>query len=88
TKDDYSRKVVGRKLVEKETSFLHLLTVETTIEEYGLPLAYYVDEHSIFRFVKHKGIHVTYTVGKDEGKIQFKRALESLGIGVIYAHSE
>ncbi len=39
------------------------------------------------RFVKHKGIHVTYTVGEDEGKIQFKRALESLGIGVIYAHS-
>jgi len=87
TKDDYSRKVVGRKLVEKETSFLHLLTVETTIEKYGLPLAYYVDEHSIFRFVKHKGIHVTYTVGEDEGKIQFKRALESLEIGVIYAHS-
>jgi len=46
-----------------------------------------VDQHSIFRFVKHKGIHVTYTVGEDEGKIQFKRALESLGIGVIYAHS-
>ncbi len=87
TKDDYSRKVVGRNLVEKETSFNHLLTVESTIEEYGLPLSYYVDEHSIFRFVKHKGIHVTYTVGEDEGKIQFKRALESLGIGVIYAHS-
>jgi len=58
-----------------------------TIEDCGLPLAYYVDEHSIFRFVKHKGIHVTYTVGEDEGKIQFKRALETLGIGVIYAHS-
>ncbi len=25
--------------------------------------------------------------GEDEGKIQFKRALESLAIGVIYAHS-
>lgn len=61
TKDDYSRKVVGRRLIEKETSFDHLLTVETTIEEYGLPLAFYVDQHSIFRFVKHKGIHVTYT---------------------------
>ncbi len=45
------------------------------------------DYYSIFRFVKHKGIHVTYTVGEDEGKIQFKRALESLGIGAIYAHS-
>ena len=87
TKDDYSRKVVGRRLIEKETSFAHLLTVEETIGEYGLPLSYYVDEHSIFRFVKHKGIHVTYTVGEDEGKVQFKRALESIDIGVIYAHS-
>ena len=87
TKDDHSRKVVGRKLVERETSFDHLSVARKTVEDYGLPLAYYVDEHSIFRFVKHKGIHVTYTVGKDEAKIQFKRALESLGIGVIYAHS-
>jgi len=87
TKDDYSRKVVGRKLVQKETSFNHLLVTRKTVEDYDLPLSYYVDEHSIFRFVKHKGIHVTYTVGEDEGKIQFKRALESLGIGVIYAHS-
>ena len=87
TKDDYSRKVVGRRLVEKETSFDHLLTVRETIKEYGLPLSYYVDQHSIFRFVKHKGIHVTYTVGEDEGKIQFKRALESIDIGVIYAES-
>lgn len=87
TKDDYSRKVVGRRLVEKETSFDHLLTVETTIGEYDLPLSYYVDEHSIFRFVKHKGIHVTYTLGEDEGKVQFKRALESINIGVIYAKS-
>jgi len=79
--------VVGRKLVEKETSFFHLLVARKTVEDYDLPLSYYVDEHSIFRFVKHKGIHVTYTVGEDEGKIQFKRALESLDIGVIYAHS-
>jgi len=61
--------------------------VRKTIEQYGLPLSYYVDEHSISRFVNHKGIHVTYTVGEDEGKVQFKRALESINIGVIYAQS-
>ena len=73
--------------MERETSFDHLSVARKTIEDYGLPLAYYVDQHSIFRFVKHKGIHVSYTVGEDEGKIQFKRALETLGIGVIYAQS-
>jgi len=42
TKDDYSRRIVGRRLIEKETSFDHLLTVRKTIEQYGLPLSYYV----------------------------------------------
>lgn len=77
----------GKKASGKKTSFDHLSVARKTIEDYGLPLAYYVDQHSIFRFVKHRGIHVSYTVGEDEGKIQFKRALEILGIGVIYAHS-
>jgi len=87
TEDDFSRKIVGRKLVEKETSFAHLQTVRDTVSVYGLPLSYYVDEHSIFRFVEHRGVHVTYNLGKDEGKVQFKRALEQLNIGIIYAKS-
>ncbi|RLE07298.1 hypothetical protein DRZ78_03225, partial [Candidatus Aerophobetes bacterium] len=66
--------------------FTITIGIQFTISN-GLPLSYYVDEHSIFRFVNHKGIHVTYTVGEDEGKVQFKRALESINIGVIYAQS-
>jgi hypothetical protein len=31
------------------------------------------------------GVHVRYTLGLDEGEIQFKRALRSLDIGLIYA---
>ena len=64
--------------MEKETSFAHLQTVRDTVSVYGLPLSYYVDEHSIFRFVERRGVHVTYNLGKDEGKVQFKRALEQL----------
>jgi len=74
-------------LVEKETGFDHLCTARENMEKYGLALSHYVNEHSIFRFVKHKGIHVTYAAGEDEGKVQFKRALESIDIGVIYAQS-
>jgi len=84
TKDDYSRRVVGARLVDVETSFEHLRTVRLTITTYGIPLAYYLDNHSIFRFVLHQGVHVRYKVRQDEGEIQFRRALSSLGIGMIY----
>ena len=84
TKDDHSRRVVGARLVEVETSFEHLQTVRQTVTVYGIPLAYYLDNHSIFRFVLHQGIHVRYKLHEDEGEIQFRRALGSLDIGMIY----
>jgi len=84
TKDDYSRVYVGAHLVERETSFAHLLTARRTLEQYGRPQAYYVDQNKVFRFVEHQGVHVRYTLGPDEGEVQFKRALRSLDIGLIY----
>jgi len=84
TKDDYSRMIVGARIVEVESSFEHLQTVKETVIKYGMPLAYYLDNHSIFRFVLHTGIHVRYKLREDEGEIQFKRALSSIGIGMIY----
>ena len=84
TEDDYSRRVVGASIVDRETSWEHLKIVRQAVERFGRPLAYYVDQHSIFRFVEHHGVHVRYTRGLDEGAIQFKRALRQLDIGVIY----
>jgi hypothetical protein len=84
TKDDYSRRVVGARIIERETTFEHLATVRETVTTYGIPLAYYLDNHSIFRFVLHRGVHVRYKLREDEGEIQFRRALSSLGVGMIY----
>jgi len=84
TKDDYSRMFVGAHLVEKEGSFAHLETARETVKRYGRPQAYYVDQNKVFRFVEHQGVHVRYAVGLDEGEVQFKRALRSLDIGLIY----
>jgi hypothetical protein len=85
TKDDYSRLVVAAHLFEKETSYGHLEVVRSAVERYGRPQAYYVDQHKIFRFVEHQGIHVQYRLGPDEVDSQFKRALRMLDIGLIYA---
>ncbi len=84
TKDDYSRKIVGAKIVPIESSFEHLQVVRQTVILSGLPLAYYLDNHSIFRFVLHQGVHVRYHLREDEGEIQFRRALQSLNIGMVY----
>lgn len=84
TEDDYSRKVVGGRIVGIESTWEHFVLTRGIIEGYGRPLAYYVDNHSIFRFVGYTSRHYKYLKGSDEGEIQFKRALQCLGIGLIY----
>lgn len=48
TIDDHSRKIMGARLVPHDTSWHHLCVVRHTIETYGLPIAYYTDNHMIF----------------------------------------
>ncbi len=58
--DDYSRFLLYATLVKKETSWTHILALQTVILNYGLPLSYYVDSHSIFRFVQGRKPSKTY----------------------------
>jgi transposase InsO family protein len=68
TIDDHSRKIVGACVVPKETTWHHLCVVRQTVESMGSPVAYYVDNHSIFR------------PEKKDPLTQFGRALKSLEI--------
>lgn len=47
--DDFSRLILYAVLLKKETTWAHIRAVETVFLTYGLPMAYYVDSHSIFR---------------------------------------
>jgi len=67
TLDDYSRKVVGCRIVPRDTSWNHLCVARDTIETFGCPLAYYTDHHQIFN-------------PDTDINGQFKRALTSLDI--------
>lgn len=87
TQDDYSRRIVGWHLEAQETLWAHLSLVQETIAHWGRPLAYYVDEHGFFRYVAHGSYWRRYRPKTDEGQVQFRRALQSLDVGVIYAHS-
>ena len=86
TKDDHSRRTMGFGLREVESAWYHLCIARRTFETFGIPLAYYVDRHSIFKFsLGSECIHYTRRISEEEGKVQFKRALNSLDVSVLYA---
>lgn len=86
TRDDHSRRTVAFSIREVESAWYHIHLARQTFETIGTPLAYYVDRHSIFKFnLSDECIHYTRRISEEEGKVQFKRALNSLDITVLYA---
>ena len=74
--DDYSRKLLYADFVVTETSWDHILALESVLLGYGLPLSYYVDSHSIFRFVQGRdSIWRKHYKITDEADTQWKQVL-------------
>ena len=86
--DDYSRLILYAVLIERETTWEHILALEDVLLKYGFPLAYYVDSHSIFRFVQGRDSfwrnHYKLT---DEANPQWKQVLDDCRVKVTYALS-
>jgi len=86
--DDYSRYLLYAKLLERETSWAHISALESVILKHGIPLRYYVDSHSIFRFVRGRDSlwqhHLKVT---DQVVPQWKQVLLDLDVKVTYALS-
>lgn len=86
--DDYSRFILYATLVRKELAWAHIMALQAVILKYGLPCKYYVDSHSIFRFVRgrdelwHKHHKLT-----DEAIPQWKQVLNDCRVQVTYALS-
>ena len=88
TLEDYSRYLLYADFVEVETTWAHIKAAESVILKYGVGLAYYVDSHSIFRFVCHKdSIWYNQVKGTDEVLTQWKRVIKKCGIQVWHALS-
>jgi hypothetical protein len=85
TQDDYSRRVVGALLVARESSWTHLQVVRQTVQRYGGPLAYEVDNHSLVRWVTHQNARYTITTAEADARVQLRRVLRSLDIGIIHS---
>ncbi len=78
--DDATGKLVGLLFFDTETMQGYFQVVHDYIQQYGLPMAFYTDKHSIFRVnIKDAKTGTGFT--------QFGRAMEELGIELIHAHS-
>jgi hypothetical protein len=86
--DDYSRDLLYADLWERETSWTHIVAAKSLMTAFGCPLRYYVDRHSIFKFIEKRDTVWTKAHIKEEDAIvQWKEVLKDLGIEVIYAMS-
>jgi len=86
--DDHSRFILYATLVKKETSWTHIQALQTVILRHGLPFAYYVDSHSIFRFVRGRdSVWQKHHLLTDEATPQWKQVLEDCNVKVTYALS-
>jgi hypothetical protein len=78
--DDATGRLLQLRFVQSESTFDYFLTTRNYLEEFGKPVAFYSDKHSVFRVNK-----VGATGGN--GMTQFGRALHELNIDIICANS-
>ena len=77
--DDASGSVVNALFCEQEDSLSYFLLLQGLIQRRGAPLALYTDRHGVFKLTPGSGLPGMPT--------QFSRAMEELGIQMIFALS-
>ena len=77
--DDAAGAVAGALFCEKEETYTYFLLIQDLAHHCGVPSALYTDRHGVFRHTLGSGLPGTPT--------QFSRAMDELGIQMIFALS-
>ena len=77
--DDATGTVADALFCEKEETYTYFLLIQDLVQRVGIPMALYVDRHGVFRHTPGSGLPGTST--------QFSRAMDELGIQMIFALS-
>lgn len=86
--DDFSRYLLYADIVDRETRWAHIKALEIVWGQHGFPFQYYVDSHSIFRFVQRRdSIWKRHYLKTDEVDTQWKRIMNECSVKVMYALS-
>lgn len=83
--DDATGKLLHLEFVESETTNAYFHATGGYLVIHGKPLAFYVDRHGVFRVNTTKALSAR--VEDSNGLTQFGRAMEELGIALIFANS-
>lgn len=86
--DDFSRYLLYAVLLKKESSWAHITAIQSVFLKYGMPYSYYVDCHSIFRFVKGRDSfwQNNYKL-TDDIDPQWKQVMNDCNVKITYALS-
>jgi transposase InsO family protein len=78
--DDYSRKIVGARFVDSDSSWNNMLVIREVLEEYGKPRGIYTDNSSKFKTIRHN--KSMYQIHRDntEYETEIQRAMRELKI--------
>lgn len=88
--DDYSRALLYADFWTRETTWHHILALQSVFLKHGLPFAYYADQHSIFRYVHDRDKNNpwrAYRKFTDDIDPQWKQVLKDCEVKPIYALS-
>jgi len=86
--DDYSRFMLYAALIAQETTWAHIIAIQTVFLRYGLPYSYYVDSHRIFRFVQGRdSLWRKHYLLTDDVDTQWRQVMNDCGVKVIPALS-
>lgn len=83
--DDATGKLLHLEFVKSETTNAYFGATKRYLQNHGKPLALYVDRHGVFRVNTTKALSAR--VEDSNGRTQFGRAMEELGIELIHANS-
>jgi hypothetical protein len=86
--DDHSRKILYADLWSSESSWAHIVAAKSLFSNVGCPLRYYVDNHSIFRYVKKRdSVWRKFNLDEEDAFVQWKEVLSDLKVKITYALS-
>lgn len=86
--DDHSRFMFYAKLVERDTTWPHIVAIRYLFLKFGLPIRFYIDSDSIFRFVRGRDeIHYRHHQFTDEARPQWTQILDECQVKPVFALS-
>lgn len=83
--DDATSKLLWLAFVDRESTAAYFMTTKHYLLAHGKPVSFYVDKHGVFRVNTRRA--ATASIDDDNGETQFQRAMNQLGIEVIFANS-